>query len=215
MPVVKSKLQTHYFIYPNSVAQSELSLEAKGLIAYMSSKPDDWVFHKEVIKTECKIGRDKLNTLYNELINGGHLAVTQIHDQDGKFSRNETMFFVEPANNPAFVPCTDLPLTDLPYTAKQQLQSKDINKVKNNTNINTSLVNDGFSFFWKHYPRKEGKVKAESKFKTLVKKMTDEELCAFVDLITNDCQLRYKDTEKKFIPHGSKYMNQEIWQDEL
>lgn len=205
MPVIKSTLQTHYFIYPNSVAQSILSLESKGLIAYMSSKPDDWVFHKSVIMDECKIGRDKLNRLFGELELSGHLVLTQYHDEEGKFSRSETMFFVEPSNNPAFIPCTEKPLTVKPYTVNQPLQSKDINKVKNNTN--------DFDIFWAGYPKKTKKPAAQRSFNAALKKMEDPK--GFAEFAIQDCLTRFEGREKKFIPDATTYLNNFMWEDEI
>ena len=132
MTVIKSKIQTNYFIYPNTVAQSSLSLEAKGLIAYMSSKPSDWVFHKSVIQEECGIGKDKLSRLFKELEANGNLTYTQSYDKKGRFKSYETVFFVDPSNNPAFLPLTDYPVAVKPLAVNPQLQSKDINKVNIN-----------------------------------------------------------------------------------
>lgn len=212
MPVIKSKIQTNYFIYPNSVAQSALSLEAKGLIAYMSSKPDDWIFHKEVIQKECSIGRDRLVRVFKELESNGHLASTQHHGKDGKFLRSEMVFFVEPSNNPAFMPFTEKPSTGEPLTVNPKLQSKDINKVKINTNIR-----EFFDVFWDGYPKKADKKKAEVKFKTIVKslKIKDDDLLDFSNFLVKDCSRRFANTEKQFIPLATTYLNGERWNDEL
>jgi hypothetical protein len=222
MPVIKSKLQTRYFIYPNAVAQSKISLEAKGLIAYMSSKPDDWIFHKSEIMKECKVGRDKLNKIYKELELSGNLVVTQLHDKEGKFSRTETLFFVDPENNPAFIPltekqppCTDLPLTDSPYTDKQHLQSKDIIQKKDNTN-NNAVITAAFDYFWGKYPVKRRKNKSYcfGKFKSLCKGMGNEQIEELTNKITKDVENRISEVDDiKYLPTTEPYLRQERWRD--
>ena len=39
-----------------------LSLKAKGLYAYLFSKPDGWIYHNAVILREIKEGRDAFRT---------------------------------------------------------------------------------------------------------------------------------------------------------
>lgn len=64
-----------------------------------------------------------------------------------------------------------------------------------------------FNDFWSVYPRKEGKNNAEKTWK----KLSEEEK----QLAISDCQNRFKSQERKFIPHGSTYLNQKRWEDEL
>ena len=79
---------------------------------------------------------------------------------------------------------------------------------------NTSLKNDGFEHWWKLYPKKVGKKKAETKFKSLTKKMNEESFMIFIDLISLDTNKRFSGQEQQFILHPTTYLNEERWNDE-
>jgi len=64
-----------------------------------------------------------------------------------------------------------------------------------------------FTEFWLLYPRKENGKKAEITFNRLSGK---NQLLAI-----NDIKTRYKNTERKFIPLPTTYLNGERWDDEL
>jgi len=79
---------------------------------------------------------------------------------------------------------------------------------------NTSLKNDGFEHWWKLYPKKVGKKKAETKFKRLTKKMNEDDFLGFIDLISLDTNKRFAEKEQQFILHPTTYLNEERWNDE-
>ena len=67
--------------------------------------------------------------------------------------------------------------------------------------------NKQFDVFWKNYPKKTDRKKAELLFVKLTK--------AKQKLATEDCKLRFVETEKKYIPNPTTYLNGERWEDEL
>ena len=71
------------------------------------------------------------------------------------------------------------------------------------TDTNT---NKTFEQFWDVYPNKKGRVDAQKKWP----KLKPEEQ----QLAIADCQKRYVQTAKQFIPYGSTYLNKKPWQDE-
>ncbi len=78
----------------------------------------------------------------------------------------------------------------------------------NNENENENdNDNEAFDFFWKNYPRKEAKKQSRITFNRLTKVKQK--------LATEDCKLRYVDTELKFVPYAASYLNGERWDDEL
>tara|TARA_R110002020_G_scaffold467655_2_gene691414 strand:+ start:5058 stop:5768 length:711 start_codon:yes stop_codon:yes gene_type:complete len=141
MTIKKANVQEKYTVITNKAAQNpSLSLEARGLLLMMSSKPNDWIFHKTQIMSECSIGKDKLSRVFKELESQGHLCITQSFDEQGRFKSNDYFLFTDSDDNPAFLPLTDLPLTDLPLTDKPltvnpPLQKKDLLLKKDITNI--------------------------------------------------------------------------------
>lgn len=78
---------------------------------------------------------------------------------------------------------------------------------KRNANQEPITINISFENFWSVYPNKKGKTDAEKKWP----KLTDDDRQSAYD----DCQVRYAETEKQFIPHGSTYLNKKPWHDDL
>ena len=61
-----------------------LSLRAKGLYAYLFSKPDGWEFHPDAISKELQESIKVIRTITRELIDCGYIERTQ-SNQSGKF----------------------------------------------------------------------------------------------------------------------------------
>jgi len=153
MSIVKANVESNYTVMTNQAAQdTQLSLESKGLLLLMVSRPSDWVFHKSQLKKECGIGTDKINRLFKELIGRGYLCATQNFDEHGRFSKSEYILFADSASNPAYVentgvqPWPEKPLTVNPSTANQQLQKKDYLQKKDNTNKGIVVSTPKFDF---------------------------------------------------------------------
>lgn len=90
----------------------------------------------------------------------------------------------------------------------------DSGSVNGSVNVNdnkTIMLNDGFEYFWGNYPRKINKKKAKQLFMNITKKLSFDKSTELVDLISADSSSRYKDTEEKYIPHPTTYLNSELW----
>lgn len=101
------------------------------------------------------------------------------------------------------------------HTSDTQVTPNNNDNNENNVdNSNTSLKNDGFEHWWKLYPKKVGKKKAETRFKSLTKNMNEESFMGFIDLISLDTKKRFEGKEQQFILHPTTYLNEERWNDE-
>ena len=67
--------------------------------------------------------------------------------------------------------------------------------------------NKAFDAFWNNYPKKTDRKRATLAFNKLNK--------TNAALATKDCSIRFTDTESRFIPHATTYLNGERWFDEL
>ena len=70
---------------------------------------------------------------------------------------------------------------------------------------------DGFKDFWDNYPRKIGKGKAEEKYKEQLQATTPDVLVNAVKNFAAEC--RIQQTEKRYIPYPSTWLNQGRWKD--
>lgn len=118
-----------YFMMLRTTAQdSSLSFEARGLISYLLSKPNDWEISETDLRHAGKVGRDKMKKLIAELVGGGYMVKDQPHDDapdtKGRFLQNVYILYETPKTTTQ-EPLTEKPLTALPLTAKPQEHNKD------------------------------------------------------------------------------------------
>ncbi|WP_200954042.1 helix-turn-helix domain-containing protein [Ensifer sp. Root142] len=107
-----------YAAIPNHVFEdARLTMEARWLLGYLLSKPDNWtVVIGDIIK-KGSCGRDKARKMIAELVEFGYAEREQQRD-DGKFGSSVLVIFDEPRNMPenmasgesvAFLPQTEMP----------------------------------------------------------------------------------------------------------
>lgn len=117
-----------------------LSWKAKGLLAYLLSKPDDWqVYERDLIKRATD-GRDAVRTAMRELEAHGYLSRRQIRGENGSFGHMEYIVYERPiveeitedgksvhviepqTENPS----TGNPLTENPTHTNKELNNKEL-----------------------------------------------------------------------------------------
>src|SRR5690606_15840152 len=105
-----------YFVMSRETAQDRnLTFEARGMLAYLLSKPDDW--QVQIKDLQQHIGRDKVKAILKELEAAGYLTVERDrHNERGRFARNIYRVHETPlTENPSTVnPSTVEPLTEKP-----------------------------------------------------------------------------------------------------
>ncbi len=70
------------------IDDSNLSLQAKGLLLYLLSKPDNFYNNEYEILKHCKNGRDSIRAICHELITHGYLIRSKLRDPSGSFVRS-------------------------------------------------------------------------------------------------------------------------------
>ena len=127
-----------------------LSLKAKGLYAYLFSKPDGWVFHNAVILREIKEGRDAFRTAVLELENAGYIKRETLKNSAGQVEGVNIRFI-----NPSEIPLSEKPTEEKPKAENPKAENpahikKDLNNINLNktdgTPLNHLYIYDGFHF---------------------------------------------------------------------
>jgi hypothetical protein len=129
----KLRILTRYGQVPNSILNDgEISLRAKGLFAFLQSKPDDWKFSIGRISKQSKEGKSAIRSALNELEAMGFLRRTAVKNRNGKFigydyelsdlpsSENRTM-----AGENDDTPLSDLPSSEKPSSEKPSSENYD------------------------------------------------------------------------------------------
>lgn len=72
-------------VYQEVAQHKSMSMEARGLLLFMLSLPEDWEYNKSWLQDQCpKWGREKLAKILKELEQKGYLIRTTKRSSDGK-----------------------------------------------------------------------------------------------------------------------------------
>ena len=81
--VVRSKKtgKSRYTPISNDIIQSKtLTIEERGVLIYLLSLPEDWVFYKKNLWKQINIGRDKFYKIWSNLSKYGYIVSVKIID---------------------------------------------------------------------------------------------------------------------------------------
>lgn len=107
-----------------------LSFEARGVLAYLFVKPDNWKINVSDLQRRGRIGRDKAYRIINELIALGYCERIILRGQKGEMLGTEYHLYEEPLPEKAEMvnsPFPDLPDTAEPDTAEPDTENKEHN----------------------------------------------------------------------------------------
>ncbi|HDR7801521.1 TPA: DnaD domain protein [Bacillus tropicus] len=139
-----NKSKNYTTINNTGLRDERLSWKAKGILAYILSLPDDWVFYMEEISTHAKDGIDSLRVGMKELKKYGYVRRFPVKNEKGKITNWETIIYEVPqVENPLM----EKPQVEVPFVENPTLLStKELSTNKQNTNIQSSSSSI-FSFY--------------------------------------------------------------------
>ena len=106
--IVRAKRTSNFTIMSNSgLNDKRLSLKAKGMLAHLLGKPDDWQVSDRQLATICPDGRAAVQAALKELEECGYLKRSRVRRDDGTFTWVSVVY-----DEPWF----DFPATDKPAT---------------------------------------------------------------------------------------------------
>jgi len=113
-----------YFMMLRETAQdARLTFEARGVLAYLLSKPDDWRIDEGDLMREGGVGRDKVRRILRELKQTGYLHVQQARNANNTFAAAQFELHEKPLTEK---PSTENPLTAQPSTENPTHTYKEI-----------------------------------------------------------------------------------------
>lgn len=135
----KSTSNLHFVQVPNSAVQSkELTLQEKGLLAYLLSLPEDWVIYRNNLYNNLPDPKGTIDRSWKGLQDKGFIVSIRKMGGDGRFTGWEHIVY----NNPAEIEINrtrDLPIsvfTEVGKSAPIQIN----NSIQINTNTNKQAV---------------------------------------------------------------------------
>lgn len=117
MPTIRVKHSRNYTVVSNALAQDRnLSWQARGMMLWLLSQPDDWVVRMSSLHQFATNGRDASRSILNELIDAGYITKKQLKNEDGTFGDIELTVHESPSVD-------EEPVTGNQSTDNQVLQS--------------------------------------------------------------------------------------------
>ena len=98
-----------------SLEDKRLSWKAKGILAYMLSKPDNWIFHIDELIRHSTDGKASFRSGFKELKTHGYVKRIRKRNKKGTFDW-ETVVYEKPH--------TDFPLVDKPQMEKPVVDNR-------------------------------------------------------------------------------------------
>jgi hypothetical protein len=240
--VGKKRKKNGFTQISNSMLEDDrLSWRAKGILAYMLSRPNNWKINKTDLYRKATEGRDALDKALGELKETGYLHIYRNILENGKFDGWIWEYDDEPftpdilknritekqqeiVENVVISRSTENPYYGFPEVRNfSTYNNTDLNNTNNNNNkekeiktnkITTSQLKEEFEIIWGLYPRKIGRKKAFDSFQKArkIKKIPYETIEN--GLYRYIRYLEQQETDEQYIMHGSTWFNQEKWQDE-
>jgi len=97
------KIQRFFGAVPNELLNNpDISFKAKGLYAYLNSKPDNWDFSVEGIAAQVKEGIDSVRAGIHELEKFGYLKRVKYQNEKG-FWEIDYMLFEDPTEEESYL----------------------------------------------------------------------------------------------------------------
>jgi len=129
MSIIKIRKQKNFSIISNiPLNDKSISFKAKGIWAYLMSKPEDWEVRVSNLINTSTEGRDAIYSGIKELVEAGYMNKIQHRDESGKMTGMEYQVFEDPMNRPS-EPVTENPDSDN-RDSDNRTQLKTDNKIK-------------------------------------------------------------------------------------
>ncbi|MGD9729878.1 MAG: hypothetical protein AB7R40_26560, partial [Nitrospiraceae bacterium] len=97
MSILRNPNRNRYTVIDSTALEdTAISFEAKGVLAYLLSKPDGWVIHQEHLSRIGGIGRHKMMRIFSELRKAGYIAYKKPRNEFGQVEGTEIVLCETP-----------------------------------------------------------------------------------------------------------------------
>jgi len=146
--VDKNKENPYVMLNKTPLSDNRISWRAKGIWAYLLSKPDNWTVREKDLMNKSTEGRDAVRAAIKELVENGYIVKTEIRDK-GKYIGVEYSVFETPIELPGIDPSPEKPSTVEMSSSAQPLPEKPstvkpttANPPHSNTNVTNKQKNN-------------------------------------------------------------------------
>lgn len=213
--IIRRQRTTWTTVDNNIINDTRLTLKALGLLVYMLSKPNDWVFHQEQLGQTWGEGREAMRAMMNKLRECGYVRREYAHDAQGRI-RTITVVSELPES-----PTDGLPVSRLNRQSVEPTDGKpapivktDLNKRLNkNPPLPPEGAAGGFDEFWNAYPKKTEEAKARRAYERIA---PDAELLSRILMAVRAwAESPQWKGRTRYVPSAASWLSGERWKDEL
>lgn len=213
MSIYRIRHEREYFSLSNDIVNNpDISWKAKGILAYLLSKPNDWKVYANDIIEHSKDGETAVRAGINELIAAGYIIREKLRDDMGKIKEWEYTVLENPD--------VENPDVDNPVLGNHVLQSTEEQSTKKQNTKNTCCdaldIDELFELTYSEYPRHEGRAKGEVSYRNYLTtgkligkrryKYNHQQIYIAVQQYADE----KKDKEQQYIAWFSTFMNSHI-----
>jgi hypothetical protein len=231
MGILRKELRGRFTTLPNEVIEDpDISFRAKGILAYLLSKPDGWNVSYRQLKEVGQDGAHAVMGALKELEDTGYLTRWKQQDDKGRWTSYSIVrdHRVPPAQDPppgSTHPRSDLRSPEVPSeVSTEQVKTVEQDVVTSLSQLTLVREPDphpagagerypqDFERFWKTYPRRIGKRAALQAWRNACKRTTPQALTDAAAAQARAWEAAGKDPQ--FIPHPATWLNQGRYDDE-
>lgn len=202
---------------PNSFLDNPtLSAKAKGIMAYLLSKPDNWSFYATDIVSHFKDGRDGISTGMDELEQAGFLSRNRVKNEKGQFVGWEYEIRISENGNSDFGESDTNNTNNISNTkGEKENYIKEKEAVKDDPIPMVIITNKQIQALdiYKAYPRHVGKPLALKAITKALGKVSFEQLKAKTEAYAE--AVRKSNKSLQYVPMPSTWFNQERYNDDI
>ena len=208
--IIRESIVGNFTILPNDFVQNkELTLEERGLLAFLYSKPDDFKIYTKFLPDLTGESISTIKRIWANLREKGYVVSTRIYENGGfvGWSHLISLKVIQTDENLKVGNQTIRNQTVRKQTVRKPtlINNTDINKTDINNTINKE---EGFEEFWNKYDKKTDHKKALIKWRTL-KEADKKKILETVELYVK------AHPDKTYRKMPTTYLNGECWNDEL
>jgi hypothetical protein len=117
--IVRRRHNGKFAALPNAIwTDDRLSIEAKGVLGYLLSRPHNWNVRQPQVGRALKVSKDKLQRIFRQLIEAGYVTREQRRTEGGVFDSAEYIVRDEPEDSVASLPQPENPAPVKPEPVK-------------------------------------------------------------------------------------------------
>jgi hypothetical protein len=228
--IVRVQVRTgNYSIIDNAFLASDdrLSWRAKGVLAYLLTRPDNWQVRITDIAQRGRDGRDAILSAMRELIACGYVRRARLRNEDGTLGPTEYVVYEAP--NLADLPTNGKPVPGLPTMVNPLLLNTENTLIPEKANAQRAKarkvktgepITEYAERIFAAYPRRVGKPRAIKAISAALREYADKYECgvdaAYGRLLADAQELatHWSGHELEYCPHPSTYYNQRRYEDD-